>query len=75
MILPNKHISTKQSLLGIGAIVIEHLNQPKTITLLWNEVYEIPEIANFERFVLTLDLLYIIGAVKIEEGLLRRCHT
>ncbi|MFM6221454.1 MAG: ABC-three component system middle component 6 [Dolichospermum sp.] len=30
--------------------------------------------ATFERFVLTLDLLYAIGAIDMEMGLLRRCH-
>ncbi|MGL5943403.1 MAG: ABC-three component system middle component 6 [Waterburya sp.] len=75
MILPNKYISTRNSLLGVGGIILEHLNYPKTITSLWNEVSDISEIANFKRFTLTLDFLYIIGAIEMEEGLLRRCHT
>lgn len=75
MILPTKHISIKNSMLGVGGIILEYLNCPKTVTALWNEVSEIPEIANFKKFTLTLDLLYIIGAIEIEEGLLRRCHT
>lgn len=72
MILPTKHISISNSLLGVGAIILEHLYQPRTISSLWDAVSTMPEVATFERFVLTLDLLYIIGAVEIEEGLLRR---
>ena len=75
MILPTKHISTNKSLLGVGGIILEHMNYPKTVTSLWNEVSGISEIANFKKFILTLDFLYIIGAIEMKEGLLRRCHT
>jgi len=74
MILPTTHISMKNSLLGVGAIVIEKLRHPRTVTALWNDLSKLPEVATFERFVLVLDLLYLIGAIEIEEGLLRRCH-
>lgn len=75
MILPTKHISTRNSLLGIGATIIEHLDYPRTITSLWSDLSKLPEIATFERFVLVLDLLYMIGAIELEEGLLRkRCQ-
>jgi len=73
-ILPTKHISTHRSLLGVGAKIIEHLYQPRTVSSLWSAVSTMPEVATFERFVLTLDLLYIIGAVEMDEGLLRRCN-
>ncbi len=73
MILPTKHISTRNSLLGVGAIILEHLYHPRTVSSLWNAVSTMPEVATFERFVLTLDLLYMIGAIEINEGLLRRC--
>lgn len=74
IILPTKHISIRNSLLGVGAKIIEHLYYPKTVSSLWNAVSTMPEVATFERFVLTLDLLYIIGAVEMDEGLLRRCN-
>jgi len=75
MILPTKHISTRNSLLGVGAIIIEHLNHPRTVTSLWSDLSKLPEIATFERFVLVLDLLYIIGAIELEEGLLYKRHS
>jgi hypothetical protein len=74
MILPTKHISTRNSLLGVGAIIIEHLNYPRTITSLWSDLSKNSEVATFERFVLVLDLLYMIGAIELEEGLLHKCH-
>lgn len=72
MILPTKHISVNNSFLGLGGIILVHLNQSKTVTTLWNEVSKKPEFASFERFILTLDLLYMIGAIELEEGLLRK---
>lgn len=75
MILPTKHISTRNSLLGVGAIIIEHLNHPRTVTSLWSDLSKLPEIATFERFVLVLDLLYMIGAIELEEGLLYKRHS
>ena len=74
MILPTKHISIRNSLLGVGAIVISHLNYPRTVTSLWSDLSKVPEVATFDRFVLVLDLLYMIGVVELEEGLLRKCH-
>lgn len=74
MILPDKHISTGSSLLGVGAILIEHLNQPRTVTSLWSDLSKIPEVATFERFILGLDLLYMIGAIELEEGLIYKRH-
>jgi hypothetical protein len=74
MILPTKHISTPNSLLGVGATIIERLNRPRTVTSLWSDLSKVPEVATFERFVLVLDLLYTIGAIDIEEGLLCKRH-
>lgn len=71
-ILPTKHISTRNSLLGVGAKILEHLYYPRTVSSLWSSVSTMPEIATFERFVLTLDLLYTIGAIEMYEGLLRQ---
>jgi hypothetical protein len=44
----------------------------QTITRLWESVSTYPEIGTFERFVLALDLLYLIGVVDMRDGLLLR---
>ena len=74
MILPTKHISTRNSLLGLGSIVLVRLRYPRTVTSLWSDLSKVPEVATFERFVLVLDLLYMMGAIELEEGLLRKCR-
>jgi len=71
-ILPTKHIYTGKSLLGVGAKIIEQLHDPRTVSSLWSAVSTMPEVATFERFVLTLDILYAIGAIEMDSGILRR---
>lgn len=75
MILPDKYIPSHHSLIGIGALIIRCLDRPKTVTVLWSELKAFPEVRTFERLVLSLDLLYIIGALDIEDGLLVKCRS
>jgi len=74
MILPSKHVSAANSLLGIGAFVIQELRQPETVSSLWERVRRIPEVGNFWRYILALDLLYLVGTVEVEDGLIKRCQ-
>lgn len=75
MILPSKYISTPESLLALGAILIEELKTPKTVTELWINVRKIPQMATFQRFALTLTFLFSLGLIDFCEGLLRRCRN
>ena len=71
MILPSKHIPREKALLTLGADLLEHLERPKTVSAVWEEVRLSPPIS-FDWFVLTLDLLYAVEAIEIHEGLLAR---
>ena len=72
MILPTKHITVDDSLIGLGALLLSHLDQPATVSVLWQEVRELPQIATFERFTLTLDLLYLMNVIEYRDGDIRR---
>ena len=72
MILPTKHVSAQHSLLGAGATILQYLDSPQTITALWEQVRVSPNIEAYERFVLTLDLLFAIGALDLFDGLIMR---
>ena len=72
MILPTKHISEEQSLLGVITIVLKYLERPQTVTSLWEKLRNEQVVGTFERFVLALDLLYIIGAVNLSQGMIRK---
>jgi hypothetical protein len=72
MILPTKHISEEQALLGVGAVLLQHLRRPQTVTSLWDSVRDNGVVGTFERFVLALDLLHITGIVEFTDGMIIR---
>lgn len=72
MILPTKHIPNEQALLGVGAELLQQMNRAMTVSSLWEKVKDNANVATFERFILGLDFLYLLGAVSLSEGLLRR---
>lgn len=72
MILPNKHIPSSYSLLGLGSIILINLDRPISVSSLWGKVKVLPEIGTFERFSITLALLFTIGAIDLEGDVLRR---
>jgi len=79
MILPSKHLSQNRALLTVGARILQYLHQPKTVSALWEELphrgkgkpYSTP-VLSYDGFILALDLLYLIGAIEMEEGLVAR---
>lgn len=72
MILPSKHVTENESLIGIGAVLLNEANQPHTVTSLWESVRGIKTVGTFERYVLALDMLYIIGALTLSNGMIVR---
>ncbi len=70
MILPTKHIPAERALVGVGAVLLQHLERPRTVSDLWEKVKDHEAVGNFERFVLGLDLLHMLGAVNLSRGLL-----
>ena len=81
MILPTKHVRPDRALLGVGASVLTTLRRPMTMSKLWDEVRTRRSVAvptavvDYRWFVLALDLLYMLGAIKLERGLIRRKST
>ena len=72
MILPDKNIKLEYSLLNCGALILDEIREPKTISLLWEQVKQKETLDNYEKFVLTLDFLFIINAIKLNDGFLER---
>ncbi|WP_405125025.1 ABC-three component system middle component 6 [Ralstonia pseudosolanacearum] len=72
MILPTKHISQNEALIGVGATILTHLDEPITVSSLWERLRLESNIGTFERFVLASNLLYLIGAIDIKDGLIGR---
>ena len=81
MILPSKHISLAESLIGLGGALLEILtSQPCSLDSLWREYSKVnnrkelyPAYHSFDNVILAVNLLYMIGAVSITaEGKLCR---
>lgn len=72
MITPDKNIKLSYSLIGVGALILPKLSSPITISALWHKMKHYQEIANFEKFVLALDFLYMCNLIRIDKGLLMR---
>ncbi len=78
MITPTKGIAPQQSLLVVGAQILQILDQPMTVSQTWARLgtwraangclAPIP----FWWFVLSLDVLYALGVVELERELLTR---
>jgi hypothetical protein len=79
MILPSKHLKQERALLTVGAQVLRRLRTPKTVSALWDELSKEGHTASkvaskltFDWFVLSLDLLFTLGAIELKEGRLTR---
>lgn len=72
MIVPTKYIPASNALIGLGAEVLTELTEPMSAALLWERLRMKPEFGTFERFVLAVDLLFMLNAVVIVQGQLRR---
>ena len=72
MILPTKYIPESHTLLAAGGIVLSQLKRPCTLTSLWENTRKIPQIGTFERLVLALSMLYILGAIDISQGMIKK---
>ena len=81
MILPTKHIRPDRALIGVGAEVLVALGQPMTVSKLWDELRShrsaesSSPVIDYRWFVLALDLLYAIGAIELERGLIRKAKS
>jgi len=72
MILPTKHIPQDEALIGVGATLLESLDQPVTVSGLWEKVREKRNVGTFERFVLAANLLFLMGIIDFSDGMLSR---
>jgi hypothetical protein len=76
MILPSKHLSEKRALLTVGGEVLRLLDRPRTVSSVWEAIKQgvkgkaMPCRLSYDWFVLSLDLLFIMDAITLRDGLL-----
>ncbi len=72
MILPDKHTTIPYSLLGQGGAILKALDRPLPPRALFDRVSRQSTLQTYERFLLTLDFLYLIGCLDLNNGLVRK---
>jgi hypothetical protein len=80
MILPTKHTTIEQSLLGFGSYILRKIDENNTIDMLWHQyqndfndnVY--PAKHSFDNLLLTLFFLFSINAIEEGNGEIRKCN-
>lgn len=72
MIMPTKFIQEDEALIGVGAILLERLSSEKSLSDLWECTKKIPNVGNFERFILSLDMLFVLDLIVLKNNKLMR---
>ena len=72
MILPNKYLREDEALIGFGSVILKHLQVEQSLSDLWEDVKYVESIGNFERFILVLDILYILGLIDFKKNIIKR---
>lgn len=75
MILPTKYLTEDQTFLGVGATLLENLKTPKSLSKLWDVVKNQENIGTFERFILGLDILYMLGIIIFYDGKIKKTRS
>lgn len=65
MILPTKHLSAESCLLGMGAQLVQNSGSGSTLSQLWERAKR-AGVPSYEQFVLSMDLLYLLGLVQLD---------
>lgn len=80
MLLPEKHITLAESIIGLGAYVLQALDKPRTLDYLFRQTRiltesgELPAFHDFDSVTLTVVFLYSVGLVEnTDSGAIRRC--
>lgn len=82
MILPSKHLKIYESLIFLSGIIIKMLSKPLSVENIWQNIKKINNsekkkyntIYSFDKVIKAIDMLYILGLIKInEDGMLEKC--
>lgn len=79
MLMPTKHIKVENAIVGVGGEVLDLLGEDKTVSRLFHDLKERRQESqlstiHFDWFLLTIDFLYSIGAIRFEDGVLKKMN-
>lgn len=68
MLLPDKYVTVERSLLGQAAKVLKHREPDRTVSELWSSLVAEDSSWTFDRFAICLALLFGLGLVALQNG-------
>lgn len=68
MIMPSKYLREDEALIGVSATLLPLIESNGNLTELWESAKKIDAIGSFERFILALDFLYLLGLVDLHNN-------
>jgi hypothetical protein len=82
VLLPDKHITLAESILGLGAFVLHQLDRPRTVDQVYHRLLTAREdqslhaFHDFDSLIIAVTFLYSLGAVDLDaEGRVFRCAS
>ena len=66
--MPNKYLKEEDTLLGSSAVIFNNIQEHQNLSELWDNVKNNNSVYNFERFILTLDMLYTLGLIDFKNN-------
>ncbi|NOT72599.1 MAG: hypothetical protein HOP09_15375 [Hyphomicrobium sp.] len=71
-VLPNKYVPMTLSLIGVASLLLEKIGRADTVSSLWDQVRTDQSVRTFDRFAEALTILFAIGIISLEGGLIVR---
>lgn len=68
MIMPSKYLREDEALIGVSALILPLLENDGNLSSLWEKAKNFEAVGNYERFILALDFLFILGIVDIDNN-------
>jgi hypothetical protein len=81
MLLPDKHVTLAESILGLGAFVLQQLDRPRSVDQIYQRMIKaredrtFPAFHDFDSLILAISFLYAIGAIESNPSGVIRCAS
>lgn len=72
MIMPSKYLREDEALIGVSGALLPLVEKNSNLSILWESAKMLDVVGNLERFILALDLLYLLGLVELRNNELVR---
>lgn len=74
MIMPSKYLREDEALIGVSAALLPLIENNGSLTALWESAKKNNAVGSFERFILALDFLYLLGLVDLHNNKIVRAQ-